>query len=175
MDFFRKVATEQLQPGDRVILVNHRPSWLFVGLGEHKLYTHQSTANLQEFERTILHDNGIEVPLVLAGDIHHYNRYVSADGDQQRITAGAGGTFLHPTDYLRTEFDWPTADGTTTFHQEHALSRRRPVEAAALGHPAGPVQEPELHRVPRRLLPAVHAGRALRPARRQRRSGSTPR
>ena len=101
MDFFRQVATEQLQPGDRVILVNHRPSWLFVGLGEHKLYTHQSTANLQEFERTIFHDNGIEVPLVLAGDIHHYNRYGSAEGDQVRITAGAGGTFLHPTDYLR--------------------------------------------------------------------------
>jgi hypothetical protein len=119
MDFFRKVATEQLQPGDRVILVNHRPSWLFVGLGEHKLYTHQSTANMQEFERTILHANGIEVPLVLAGDIHHYNRYVSAEGDQQRITAGAGGTFLHPTDYLRTEFSWPTGDGATTFQQEH--------------------------------------------------------
>ena len=118
MDFFRTVATEQLQPGDRVILVNHRPSWLFAGLGEHKLYTHQSTANLQEFERTILHDNGIEVPLVLAGDIHHYNRYVSDEGDQQRITAGAGGTFLHPTDYLRTEFTWPTASGTTTFRQE---------------------------------------------------------
>jgi hypothetical protein len=44
---------------------------------------------------------------------------VSDEGDQVRITAGAGGTFLHPTDYLRAEFDWPTADGTTTFRQAH--------------------------------------------------------
>ena len=66
---------------------------------------------------------------MLAGDIHHYNRYVSADGDQQRITAGAGGTFLHPTNHLRREFEWPADNGTTTFRQEQlypdaARSRR---------------------------------------------------
>jgi hypothetical protein len=129
MDFFRKLAAERIQPGDRVILVTHRPSWLFTGMGEKKLYTHGSTVNLQKFEREILQDNGIEVPLVLAGDIHHYNRYVSADADQQRITAGAGGTFLHPTNHLRDEFEWPEPGGTTTFRQERiypdaARSRR---------------------------------------------------
>ena len=129
MDFFRHLATERIQPGDRVILVTHRPSWLFTGMGEKKLYTHGSTVNLQKFEKDVLQRNGIEVPLVLAGDIHHYNRYVSADGDQQRITAGAGGTFLHPTNHLRREFEWPVDNGTTTFRQEQlypdvARSRR---------------------------------------------------
>jgi len=118
MSYFRRVATEQLRPGDRVILVTHRPSWLFEGISEEKLYTHMSSANLQEFEREILHGNGVEVPLVLAGDIHHYNRYVAEDGRQQRITAGAGGTFLHPTNYLQREFTWPDAEGLTEYRQK---------------------------------------------------------
>ena len=167
MDFFRKLAAERIQPGDRVILVTHRPSWLFTGMGEKKLYTHGSTVNLQKFEREILQDNGIEVPLVLAGDIHHYNRYVSADGDQQRITAGAGGTFLHPTNHLRTEFEWPAASGPTTFRQEQIYPDAARSQAAAVGHVAGAVQEPELHGVRRRLLRGVHARRALRGARRR--------
>jgi hypothetical protein len=118
LDFFHKVASERLRPGDRVILATHKPSWLFAGIGEDRLYTNQSSSNLQEFERTILHDRGIEVPLVLGADIHHYNRYMSAAGDQQRITAGAGGTFLHPTNYLQPRFSWPMREGTTTFHQQ---------------------------------------------------------
>jgi hypothetical protein len=117
MSYFRRFAQEQLRQGDRVILVTHRPSWLFEGISEEKLYTGMSSANLQEFEREILHDNGVEVPLVLAGDIHHYNRYVAEDGAHQRITAGAGGTFLHPTNYLQRDFTWPEASGSTTYRQ----------------------------------------------------------
>jgi hypothetical protein len=37
-----------------------------------------------------------EVSVFLAGDIHHYRRHQNAEG-RQKIIAGGGGAFLHPT------------------------------------------------------------------------------
>lgn len=117
MEFFRHEASERLQPGDKVILVTHRPSWLFPGIGEQALYSPMSMTNLQQFEHDIIHANGLELPLVLAGDIHHYNRYAAPNG-RQRITCGAGAAFLYPTNHLHKTFPWPDAEGRTTYKQQ---------------------------------------------------------
>ncbi|MGH9026144.1 MAG: metallophosphoesterase family protein [Acidimicrobiia bacterium] len=117
MSFFRRVASEDLQPGDKVILITHRPSWLFADIGENQLYTEMSMTNLQQFEHEIIHANKLELPLVLAGDIHHYNRYATADGQHQRITSGAAAAFLYPTNHLAKEFRWPEAEGNVKYEQ----------------------------------------------------------
>jgi hypothetical protein len=44
----------------------------------------------------VLHAHGARVRVYLAGDLHHYRRHARAD-DTQKITAGGGGSFLHPT------------------------------------------------------------------------------
>jgi hypothetical protein len=112
LDYFRAVVATQLQRGDRVILAMHEPSWLFGGLpSETARYSELSESNLRRFEREILHPAGVDVPLVLAGDIHHYNRYERATGTQTRIVCGAGGTFLHPTQHIPKRILWPEADG----------------------------------------------------------------
>jgi hypothetical protein len=112
LDYFRGVVASEMQPGDRVILLLHEPSWLFGGLpSETARYSELSESNLRRFEREILHPSGVEVPLVIAGDIHHYNRYERADGTQTRIVCGGGGTFLHPTQHIPDEILWPEADG----------------------------------------------------------------
>jgi uncharacterized membrane protein YtjA (UPF0391 family) len=112
LDYFRSVVAEQLQPGDRVILTMHEPSWLFGGLpSENARYSELSESNLRRFEREILHPSGVHVPLTIAGDIHHYNRYERKTGTQTRIVCGGGGTFLHPTQHIPDEILWPEADG----------------------------------------------------------------
>jgi hypothetical protein len=55
------------------------------------------------------------MPLVLAGDIHHYNRYEREDGSQQRIVSGSGAAFLYPTHNLPEQFSWPERDGVVPY------------------------------------------------------------
>lgn len=115
LDFFTRTA-EQAGPGAKVILATHRPSWLAGGAMEEPAeMTQRSMTNLQRFEHDVIHARGLRLELVLAGDIHHYNRYASADGARQRITCGAGGAFLHPTHTLAAAFHWPEADGATRY------------------------------------------------------------
>jgi hypothetical protein len=112
LDYFRAVVAEQMQPGDRVILAMHEPSWLFGGLpSENARYSELSESNLRRFEREIFHPSGVHVPLTVAGDIHHYNRHERRTGTQTRIVCGGGGTFLHPTQHIPDEILWPEADG----------------------------------------------------------------
>jgi hypothetical protein len=117
--FFREIATERMRPGDKIILVTHKPSWLFEGLGDHDVYTPMAMTNLQRFEREIIHANGLRLPLVLGADIHHYNRYERPDGSQQRFTCGSGGTFLYPTHHLAKRIRWPEAGGPAVYQQRH--------------------------------------------------------
>jgi hypothetical protein len=50
--------------------------------------------NLAFLQKVVLKDKKVEV--FLAGDLHHYRRHEKEDGTQ-KITAGGGGAFLHPT------------------------------------------------------------------------------
>jgi hypothetical protein len=53
------------------------------------------------------------VAVFVAGDLHHYRRHESSDKLTQKITAGGGGAFLHPTHYglLGTKLDQITEKG----------------------------------------------------------------
>jgi hypothetical protein len=82
--YFREVA-RQMQPGDRVILCNAEPHWLSAQEG--------AESNLKFLEEKVL---GRKIAVFIAGDLHHYRRHEGPE-KTQKITAGGGGAFLHPT------------------------------------------------------------------------------
>ena len=50
-------------------------------------------SNLRVLEKRL----GKDVAIFIAGDLHHYRRHEAQDQSTQKITAGGGGAFLHPT------------------------------------------------------------------------------
>jgi hypothetical protein len=100
IEYFRAIAEREMRPGDRVILCMSEPTWVYA----HKYRQYGGT--LDETDLLYLRDEifaprGVEVRVFLAGDLHHYRRHeeVRTDGVApiQKITAGGGGAFLHPT------------------------------------------------------------------------------
>jgi hypothetical protein len=90
--YFKDVAAK-MQPDDRVILCNAEPHWIYAHIYG-KNDSDYSESNLAFIEKIILKNKIIE--LFLAGDLHHYRRHEDVHG-AQKITAGGGGAFLHPT------------------------------------------------------------------------------
>jgi hypothetical protein len=100
IEYFREIARQQMQPGDRVILCLAAPVWIYA----HKY--RQFGAEYDETDLLFLRERvfepaGVTVQVYLSGDLHHYRRHeeVSSESDApvQKITAGGGGAFLHPT------------------------------------------------------------------------------
>lgn len=75
-----------------VILCHAEPNWIraakYEGIDEN-----YSESNLKLLEKRL----GKEVAVFIAGDLHHYRRHEALDKSTQKITAGGGGAFLHPT------------------------------------------------------------------------------
>jgi hypothetical protein len=98
--YFESVV-KQMQEGDKVIVCVPEPYWVkTIKYEEHK----EAYEKLREKEESvarlekILSDRRIDTKLYIAGDLHHYRRFESLDGKlTQKITAGGGGAFLHPT------------------------------------------------------------------------------
>jgi hypothetical protein len=100
VEYFERVAdlmdaqkvSEGVEP--RIILCHAEPHWIraaqYAGVD-----SNYSESNVLFLE----HKLGTKVAVFLAGDLHHYRRHQSADGGTQKITAGGGGAFLHPTHY----------------------------------------------------------------------------
>jgi hypothetical protein len=92
VSYFNKVAA-QMGEGDRVILCNAEPHWIYAqiyGDGD----PDYNENNLAFLEKMVFKKQKISV--FIAGDLHHYRRHEDVEGTQ-KITAGGGGAFLHPT------------------------------------------------------------------------------
>lgn len=91
VEYFKTVK-KAMGDEDRVILCNAEPHWIFEKLygKEGSLY---SKNNLNFLEEKVF---GRKVAVFIAGDLHHYRRHATEDL-RQKITAGGGGAFLHPT------------------------------------------------------------------------------
>jgi hypothetical protein len=116
-EYFRNIASTQLQAGDRVILNPPEPSWIDeserlcrsrdVSLTEIETQSPRFRA-LQSIEDLIATQSGNKAQLsfVVAGDLHLYSRWVpaqeSAAQTPQRITCGGGGAYAHGTHGLPT-------------------------------------------------------------------------
>ncbi len=91
-DFFENVMNEHVQPSDCVILCNAEPYWILQKVsGSDTVKTNRA---MGFFEGNILKRRAT---LFLAGDLHHYRRHENPKNGKQKITAGGGGAFLHPT------------------------------------------------------------------------------
>jgi len=90
LDYFRGIRLER---EDKVILCTAEPSWVYsVTKGP------EAFRSLAYFEdRIIRKKDGGTLKVALTGDLHHYTRYESTDGQTQRITAGGGGAYLYAT------------------------------------------------------------------------------
>ncbi len=99
--YFRNIARKHMKSGDKVLLCLSLPVWT---------YAHKYRNMGREFDETdllylrdeVLGREGVEVKVFLTGDIHHYRRHEEvgrsvAGSPVQKITAGGGGAFLHPT------------------------------------------------------------------------------
>jgi hypothetical protein len=97
-DYFVNVAPK-MEPNAKVIICASVPTWLRANL------TAKDDAERERFYRgldyiaTIVRDEcaGAKVPVVLAGDLHHYTRYLDKESGTNFINSGGGGAFLHPT------------------------------------------------------------------------------
>ncbi|HWK37342.1 MAG TPA: hypothetical protein VNR88_00350 [Hyphomicrobium sp.] len=95
--YFEGVAEAMKQhptEAPKVVLCIPEPSWNYnreEGLqGEDNLSTITKIAT----------DAGARIAAVVAGDLHHYSRYQSAETGASFITAGGGGAYFSPTHYL---------------------------------------------------------------------------
>ncbi len=125
LEYFHRVINESLADGDRIILCTPEPSWV-QARGDCEAYR-----AVDFFLRRVVHPAGQElwletayrghrapapkqvtVPLMLAGDWHHYSRYESTDSGLDRsqlVTAGGGGAYLLGTPYLPRTITTPPA------------------------------------------------------------------
>jgi hypothetical protein len=101
LEWFESIAEHQMQRGDRVVLCLSTPVWVHA----HK-YRRMGKAldetDLLYLRERVFEPRGIQVKLYLSGDLHHYRRHEELDpadpaAPVQKITAGGGGAFLHPT------------------------------------------------------------------------------
>jgi Calcineurin-like phosphoesterase len=92
VEYFKSVAAH-IEETDRIILCNAEPHWIYAKMYE-QMDSNYSENNLSFLEEML----GKKIAVFLAGDLHHYRRHEAADkSSTQKITAGGGGAFLHPT------------------------------------------------------------------------------
>jgi hypothetical protein len=75
-----------------IILCHAEPHWIRAAQYE-SVDPNYSESNLKLLEKRL----GKGVAIFIAGDLHHYRRHEAQDKTTQKITAGGGGAFLHPT------------------------------------------------------------------------------
>lgn len=101
IEHFRDVAKRHMKRGDRAILCLSLPVWVYAHKYRQMGAVFDET-DLIYLEREILGPLGVEVKLLLSGDLHHYRRHEEVEPAEprapvQKITAGGGGAFLHAT------------------------------------------------------------------------------
>ncbi|HSP79693.1 MAG TPA: metallophosphoesterase, partial [Myxococcaceae bacterium] len=94
VEYFQQLCEREMGEGDRIILCLAEPAWLLeqVRPPRHRGRSYLEN-NLDFLERAVFRRR---VSVFLAGDIHHYRRHAHEDG-RQKVIAGGGGAFLHPT------------------------------------------------------------------------------
>ena len=101
IEYFRNVAEKHMQVGDKVILCISQPNWIYAH--KYKKYDEPyDESDLIYLQNEILSKKNIDVKVFLSGDYHHYRRHEEnkakdKNAKVQKITAGGGGAFLHPT------------------------------------------------------------------------------
>lgn len=115
LDYF---LSQQVAPGDKVILMTAKPAWVKAVPGRTEP---ASWRYLSYFEERVVRARGARLSIVFTGDLHHYARYEPASDDEPtRITAGGGGAYLSATHTLRDTLDLRSLDHDTSVAYERA-------------------------------------------------------
>ena len=88
--YFREVAT-RMSARTNVILCVPEPLWIYERM--YPAYEAYNARTLAYFEKEVLKQ---PVQVTLTGDLHFYKRHANEAG-VQKVIAGGGGAFLHPT------------------------------------------------------------------------------
>ncbi|MEJ7848392.1 MAG: hypothetical protein WKF92_09915 [Pyrinomonadaceae bacterium] len=97
IDYFASVMKD-VPAADRIILCNAEPNWINAELFKND--PGFSDQQMTDFNENVLRD---QVAVFIAGDRHYYRRHEETGKvgptafKRQKITAGGGGAFLHPT------------------------------------------------------------------------------
>lgn len=92
LKYFKRIA-RKMGDGDRIILCTAEPHWIFAKI-YNKYDDEVNENNLAFLDKKIFTRQQLQV--YMSGDLHHYRRHATDDGFQ-KITAGGGGAFVHPT------------------------------------------------------------------------------
>ncbi|MGC2238173.1 MAG: hypothetical protein WA584_18615 [Pyrinomonadaceae bacterium] len=104
---YLEFVIKQMNRGDRVILCVPEPYWVKAIKYQDLTDIFEEKEDSVEKLESLLKEQGAEIKVYLAGDLHHYRRFEAGDESGiQKITSGGGGAFLHPThDYDFTKRD----------------------------------------------------------------------
>ena len=117
--YFRQLAKNHFQSGDKVILCTAEPAWVYASLRQKRNNSEKdkAEARLHYFIDHVLrgayenfYNKDIRISAILTGDLHHYSRYETTsynpdDATAQLVTAGGGGAFMHLTHFLKNNID----------------------------------------------------------------------
>ncbi len=112
LEYFESIV-EKMEAGDKVILCVPEPYWVkamkYRKIGDAARKFEKKEESIERLENLLAEKypaDPIRIKLYIAGDLHHYRRFESEDGQRiQKITSGGGGAFLHPTH----DFDFEAA------------------------------------------------------------------
>jgi hypothetical protein len=115
--YFADLATESVQPGDRIVLCMAKE--VESGPKSAEVYSDRDIGYL---EREVVEPAGARVTVFLKSGRHYYCRYEeeAPDGGRHLITAGGGGAFLHPTHRLPLQSS-PRGEGSEQSYRRKAL------------------------------------------------------
>jgi hypothetical protein len=124
----RYFESQGIGPGDKVILMTAKPSWVAAVDGRVEPPTWKY---LSFFEERMVRDTGAKLVVTLTGDRHHYARYEPEGAGAQeaptRITAGGGGAYLSATHTLPMRLGLkplPRKQGDAYIDQPAVVNRR---------------------------------------------------
>ena len=105
----------------KIVLMTAEPNWVFCGDDEAKKnqcpISTTAFNTLMWFENRYVRRKGFTMPLVVAGDLHHYVRYTRAGARTHRVTAGGGGAYLAGTHQMPRTVRLPEGTTETTVEQ----------------------------------------------------------
>jgi len=102
LDYFTRIAREEMREHDKIILITAEPAWVYKELRKND----QSFDRLDFFISRHIHDKfaiigkKFRLAATITGDLHHYSRYSRTENGHQYITSGGGGAFLQLTHNL---------------------------------------------------------------------------
>ncbi len=95
LQYFESIV-EQMNENDKVILCVPEPYWVkaikYEGITDKFDEKEDSIEKLE----SLFGINNVNIKVYIAGDLHHYRRFEDFN-KVQKITAGGGGAFMHPT------------------------------------------------------------------------------